>query len=365
MKKIVFIQVMLCLSLCAMAQVKAGDIVHGKVTDDKGNPLVTKVVEMGEDKRINGITDTDVNGNYSLKIMNPKDTLIASYDNLNRNKDVALFGSSRLPITSHTINIIIELHRSDEKPKTSVISSSSVSAAKKVVDYDSFVRKYKQYWGIAMSVPRSMFARYEKEDEFDSSRYFIFISPEEDEKAKGPVGYLPGGPVVTIDSYCKLIIEEQIEELMGKTAGKGGSQYLSGHHEAYFRSFMLANIGLPWFHIDHEPSVLNNKELMEKINDATKRNVITHIDDKLTKKTNSDRVYVVRIPDIDKVWCEDPSLQQQLKTNATDCYGLEFYRADRPRMAMLLFINSKGSKTIDDYVEQISGYINFDKDFKY
>ena len=128
---------------------------------------------------------------------------------------------------------------------------------------------------------------------------------------------------------------------------------------------MLENIGLPWFHIDHEPSVLNNKELMEKINDATKRNVITHIDDKLTEKTNSDRVYVVRIPDIDKVWCEDPSLQQQLKTGATDCYGLEFYRADRPRMAMLLFINSKGGKSIDDYMEQISGYINFDKNFKY
>ena len=232
-------------------------------------------------------------------------------------------------------------------------------------DYDSFVKMYKQYWGITMSFPRSMFAGYEKEDEFDSSREFTFISPEEEEMAKGPVGYLPGGPVVTIDNNCKLIIEELDTAEIAKVRKRGVTLYFSEHHEAYFRDFMLENIGLPWFHIDHEPSVLNNKELMEKINDATKRNVITHIDDKLTKKTNSDRVYVVRIPDIDKVWCEDLSLQQQLKTNATDCYGLEFYRADRPRMAMLLFINSKGSKTIDDYVEQISGYIKFDKDFKY
>jgi len=232
-------------------------------------------------------------------------------------------------------------------------------------DYDSFVKMYKQYWGITMSFPRSMFAGYEKEDEFDSSREFTFISPEEEEMAKGPVGYLPGGPVVTIDNNCKLIIEELDTAEIAKVRKRGVTLYFSEHHEAYFRDFMLENIGLPWFHIDHEPSVLNNKELMEKINDATKRNVITHIDDKLTNKTNSDRVYVVRIPDIDKVWCEDPSLQQQLKTGATDCYGLEFYHADRPRMAMLLFVNSKGGKTIDDYVEQISGYINFDKNFKY
>lgn len=356
MKKIVFIQVMLCLSLCAMAQVKAGDIVHGKVTDDKGSPLVkVNVIEIDKEKRIIGHAVTDVNGSYSLKIINPKDTLMAS---------LIQFKSVKMPISSHTINFVLESNpNSDQMPPN--VRIASTASAKQTDDYDSFVKMYKQYWGITMSFPRDMFAGYEKEDEFDSSREFTFISPEEEEMAKGPVGYLPGGPVVTIDNNCKLIIEELDTAEIANARKRGVTLYFSEHHEAYFRSFMLENIGLPWFHIDHEPSVLNNKELMEKINDATKRNVITHIDDKLTKKTNSDRVYVVRIPDIDKVWCEDPSLQQQLKTNATDCYGLEFYRADRPRMAMLLFINSKGSKTIDDYVEQISGYINFDKDFKY
>ncbi|MBR3478406.1 MAG: hypothetical protein IKH43_04845 [Bacteroidaceae bacterium] len=337
-------------------QVKAGDVVQGKVTDDKGEPLMrVNVIEIDKEKRIIGHAVTDVNGSYSLKIINPKDTLMAS---------LIQFKSVKMPISSHTINFVLESNpNSDQMPPN--VRIASTASAKQTDDYDSFVKMYKQYWGIAMSVPRSMFAGYEKEDEFDSSREFTFISPEEEEMAKGPVGYLPGGPVVTIDNYCKLIIEEMDTAEIAKARKKGVTLYFSEHHEAYFRSFMLENIGLPWFHIDHEPSVLNNKELMEKINDATKRNVITHIDDKLTKKTNSDRVYVVRIPDIDKVWCEDPSLQQQLKTNATDCYGLEFYRADRPRMAMLLFINSKGGKTIDDYVEQISGYIKFDKNFKY
>ena len=356
MRKTFFIQVLFCISLLATAQVKAGDVIHGKVTDDKGEPLMrVNVIEIDKEKRIIGHAVTDVNGSYSLKIIHPKNSLMAS---------LIQFKSVKMPISSHTINFVLESNpNSDQMPPN--VRIASTASAKQTDDYDSFVKMYKQYWGITMSFPRNMFAGYEKEDEFDSSREFTFISPEEEEIAKGPVGYLPGGPVVTIDNNCKLIIEELDTAEIAKARKRGVTLYFSEHHEAYFRSFMLENIGLPWFHIDHEPSVLNNKELMEKINDATKRNVITHIDDKLTKKTNSDRVYVVRIPDIDKVWCEDPSLQQQLKTGATDCYGLEFYRADRPRMAMLLFINSKGGKSIDDYMEQISGYINFDKNFKY
>ena len=100
MKKIVFIQVMLCLSLCAMAQVKAGDIVHGKVTDDKGSPLVkVNVIEIDKEKRIIGHAVTDVNGSYSLKIIHPKNSLMAS---------LIQFKSVKMPISSHTINFVLE-----------------------------------------------------------------------------------------------------------------------------------------------------------------------------------------------------------------------------------------------------------------
>ena len=40
MRKTFFIQVLFCISLLATAQVKAGDVIHGKVTDDKGEPLM-------------------------------------------------------------------------------------------------------------------------------------------------------------------------------------------------------------------------------------------------------------------------------------------------------------------------------------
>ena len=53
MRKTFFIQVLFCISLLATAQVKAGDVIHGKVTDDKGEPLMrVNVIEIDKEKRI-------------------------------------------------------------------------------------------------------------------------------------------------------------------------------------------------------------------------------------------------------------------------------------------------------------------------
>ena len=63
MRKTFFIQVLFCISLLATAQVKAGDVIHGKVTDDKGEPLMrVNVIEIDKEKRIIGHAVTDVNG---------------------------------------------------------------------------------------------------------------------------------------------------------------------------------------------------------------------------------------------------------------------------------------------------------------
>ena len=127
MRKTFFIQVLFCISLLATAQVKAGDVIHGKVTDDKGEPLMrVNVIEIDKEKRIIGHAVTDVNGSYSLKIIHPKNSLMAS---------LIQFKSVKMPISSHTINFVLESNpNSDQMPPN--VRIASTASAKQTDDYD-------------------------------------------------------------------------------------------------------------------------------------------------------------------------------------------------------------------------------------
>jgi TonB-linked SusC/RagA family outer membrane protein len=80
MKKILSILVLLvgvCIS--ANAQVKAGDIVSGQIWDDLEPLMMVNVVEIDHNNRIVAAGTTDINGNFSFKIVNPKDKIRISY----------------------------------------------------------------------------------------------------------------------------------------------------------------------------------------------------------------------------------------------------------------------------------------------
>ena len=62
----------------ALAQ-QAGDIITGTVSDDFGPVMMANVVELDASNRIVASTQTDINGNFSFKIKNPKDKLRISY----------------------------------------------------------------------------------------------------------------------------------------------------------------------------------------------------------------------------------------------------------------------------------------------
>ena len=349
---------LLCMSLMAMAQVKAGDVIKGNVLDEMGKPMqMVMISELNENKRIVAHAASDVNGNYSLKIVDPKNTLMAS---------LLQYKSVRKPISSHTINFVLELHRSDEQPKPKQKASSATSVLMRD-DWETYVRKNKEYWGVSIAFPQSMIEREKQYTKLPPNSYFVFADAEE---SGGNVPIFEIGPIITLDDNCIVFMSSVWYASIKPDHEVPIDENTIPRHEASFTRELLNNCGLPWFHIDHEPSVLNNKELMEKINATKQKYIRMHANDRLTQITNSDRVFLTKIPYLDKIIMEsdeDEMLPQlHLMTSATDCYGLEFYRADRYHaVEMLLFVNSKGGKTIDDYVDQISGYINFDKNFKY
>ena len=79
--KILSLAILASALLCspqAKAQ-QAGDIISGQVTDDLGPVVMANVVEIDAANRIVAAGTTDMNGNFSFKIKNPKDRLKVSY----------------------------------------------------------------------------------------------------------------------------------------------------------------------------------------------------------------------------------------------------------------------------------------------
>ena len=68
-----------CICLTASAQVKAGDVISGQVWDDLEPLMMCNVVEIDNNNRIVAAGVTDINGNFSFKIVNPKDKIRISY----------------------------------------------------------------------------------------------------------------------------------------------------------------------------------------------------------------------------------------------------------------------------------------------
>jgi hypothetical protein len=58
---------------------KAGDIISGTVVDNMGPVMMANVVEIDASNRIVASAVTDMNGNFSFKLKNPKDKLRISF----------------------------------------------------------------------------------------------------------------------------------------------------------------------------------------------------------------------------------------------------------------------------------------------
>ena len=75
MKRLTFILISFFNFLIAANAQQAGDIISGTVNDEMGPVMMANVVEIDAAKRIVASAITDMNGNFSFKLKNPKDKL--------------------------------------------------------------------------------------------------------------------------------------------------------------------------------------------------------------------------------------------------------------------------------------------------
>ena len=92
----------------------------------------------------------------------------------------------------------------------------------------------------------------------------------------------------------------------------------------------------------------------------TELHVVMYKNTGLSHKTNSDVVSVVRIPNLETVVSNSGRIDSELKANATECYGVEFYKHSSYEPVIMLFFISGNSTTIDECVDKMAEYIKFE-----
>ena len=80
----------------------------------------------------------------------------------------------------------------------------------------------------------------------------------------------------------------------------------------------------------------------------------------LNRKTDSDVVSIVRIPNLETVVSNSEKMDSELKSNATECYGVEFYKHSSYEPVIMLFFINGNRTTIDECVDKMAEYIKFE-----
>ena len=135
-----------CFCTSALAQVKAGDVISGQVWDDFDPLMMCNVVEIDNNNRIVAHGVTDINGNFSFKIVSPKDKIRISYVGcqtvtLPINKKA--FGKIVLKSTTQIQEVVVKAVKKTQSSGLS-IPMTEIAGATQTIDM-------KEFEGIAMT----------------------------------------------------------------------------------------------------------------------------------------------------------------------------------------------------------------------
>lgn len=187
------------------------------------------------------------------------------------------------------------------------------------------------------------------------------------------------GPTINLTTNCYVILMNVINQ---KQAHYDIGQLVVNYYPDAV-SWMLKNCDLPWDRWSYAPpgGLLSEADIQNSENKFLKppteqeRTVmikkatsliqeyeqIIEQNNELTEKSNCSVIYVVKIPNFERVICTDESLSNRLKKSSTDCYGVEFHkRSSHIGLKMLLFFNDQGGQSIDDYLYMLSQHIEFE-----
>ncbi len=219
--------------------------------------------------------------------------------------------------------------------------------------YQGYKNAYKEWLGVNISIPEPK-VRLRNEG-FDNSLYFEFGKQDESKTTPGFEGYT----IVELSEFCDVITDD----IIGWGKPKQGGP-LDFDDRIWFDHILYNNCGIPYtdwyqYSMDREKLEAKRKKAIRKYTYSFPEisNVI--------KRTNARNCYILKIPHYNKIAAEDKDYAKRLKRYDT-CYLVEFHRLNQVHgVYMLFFINSKYGRSIDSYIEQMSHYISFDKDFTF
>ncbi|MBQ5730747.1 MAG: hypothetical protein IIV57_03910, partial [Bacteroidaceae bacterium] len=106
--------------------------------------------------------------------------------------------------------------------------------------------------------------------------------------------------------------------------------------------------------------------LREKISILRSQNERCIKKNEITKSVGCDRIFIVRIPDIQKVGTHRPlpelscpNLDAGLKEKFNVCYCIEFYKESSYEPLKMLFFIDEKQTTIDECIFKIADYLKF------
>ncbi len=144
MKKYISLLALSAMSLTASAQ-KAGTMIRGTVMDDMDVLMACNVVELDKNNRIVAHTVTDINGNFSLRIVDPKDQLRISFIGY-ETKYVKISGTTyKIRLVSN--NVIKEVVVKGKK----TIPASGLAIPERELSIASQTIDMKEFEGLAMT----------------------------------------------------------------------------------------------------------------------------------------------------------------------------------------------------------------------
>ena len=236
-------------------------------------------------------------------------------------------------------------------------------------EYQKYCRQLKEKLGIELSVAEEKI-RFQTE-----APDFIFTFGNMLEELP-TLPIFECGPIVNLSIESSVVLMDV--EGMIKPVEKSYSLNKKNNIPV-ITGWMLNNCGLPWtqWYINNQGGVVSNysKSLSEKDSAILKEKVLSLRNQheqciencELTKQSNCDRIYIVRIPNMEKIGAccpffefSHPKTEADVKKNATACYGVEFYKTSVSEPLRMLFFINDNNTSIEKSVASIAKYVKFE-----
>jgi hypothetical protein len=171
------------------------------------------------------------------------------------------------------------------------------------------------------------------------------------------------GPAVKLDKHCSIVLMDM------KEFWKPSYHNRKDYTWPVSTAFMLNNCSSPWAYwyiynirgvrfddyVEPSPEELRDRKARA---DSLRNEYERRVDDgMLLKKTNCDRVFIIKIPNLDKIEME---AFDALKSGATECYAVEFYKHSAYGALQMIFFINGNETSIDECVAGMAGYIRFE-----